>query len=327
MAVGADVPTQLDDQQTPGERVLLQTSGTTGEPTAVPLTDAMLQAHRDACADILGHQSGIHWLLALPLTHMGGVAVLDRCLRDDVALTTLDDYTAPAIADVLPQATHVSLVPVQLRRLLERMPTPPRSLQCVLLGGDAAPPQLLEEALAAGWPIYASYGMTETCGQVATATPDEQQERLGTVGRPLPGVKVAIDDGEIVVSGPTVARGGPHHTGDLGRLDDDGFLYVTGRLSHRIVTGGRNVDARHVERVLLSAPGVDDCAVVGIADDEWGQRVAALVDGSLDGLEWWCSQHLADHERPRVWRQGLVPRTEMGKARLGQILAYFDSQK
>ncbi|MGB0652429.1 MAG: class I adenylate-forming enzyme family protein [Thermoplasmatota archaeon] len=309
----------------PGEvRVVLQTSGTTGEPTPVELTDAMLQAHREACAPLLGHDDEAVWLLALPLTHMGGVAVLDRCLRDGAGLVVLDEHGPAAIAEALPGVTHVSLVPTQLAGLLGQLPAPPAGLRCVLLGGDAADPALVGRALDAGWPLFCSYGMTEACGQVATATPAERGARPGTVGRPLQGVEVTIEDGQIVVAGRTVA-GGRHATGDLGHLDDDGYLYLTGRTAERIITGGKNVDARRVERALLEHPGIHAACVVGLPDARWGQVVAALVEGEADeeDLDARCRARLEPHEVPRRWAFGPVPLTAKGTPARGEAAARF----
>ena len=132
--------------------------------------------------------------------------------------------------------------------------------------------------------------MTETTSQVATASPALVREKPGTVGRPLSGLEVRLTtEGEIQVRGPTVAVGyigdasplvdgqGWYATGDLGRIDEDGHLWITGRCSGRLVTGGVNVDPIEVEEALRRVAGVADACVVGLDDAEWGDLVAALI--------------------------------------------------
>lgn len=318
-----------------GPRVVLQTSGTTGEPKGVELTEGMLAAHAQAAARRLGADEGSTWLCTLPLYHVGGVAMVDRCLRSGARLVTLAQprFDAEAVARALRDetVTHVSLVPTQLRRLLAvRTPSgPPASLRCALLGGDAAPADLVAAALDAGWPVWPTYGLTEATSQVATASPDEWCLHPGTVGRPLDGVQVRVAGadargvGEIVASGPTVAGGGPLATGDLGRLED-GRLFVTGRRADRIVSGGENVDAAEVEAVLRTHPAVVDCAVVGVPDAAWGERVVAVLvlhlPAAVAHVERWARGVLGGHQVPRAWHVvEELPRTPEGKLRRAEV--------
>ena len=127
-----------------------------------------------------------------------------------------------------------------------------------------------------------TYGLTETCSQVTTLAPADAQRKLGSAGRPLLTTHLRIQDGEILVQGPTVAPGradadGWLHTGDLGRIDEEGFLYVEDRIDDMIVSGGENVVPAEVEEVLLRHPEVADAAVVGREDPEWQQAVTAVV--------------------------------------------------
>lgn len=324
-------------------RVVLQTSGTTGRPRLVGLTEAMLAAHAMACRERLRTGPDAVWLACLPLHHAGGATLVDRCLRGHGQLRVLDGFDVAGVAAALPRVSHVSLVPVQLARLLDAG-VGPGALRCVLLGGDHAAPGLLGRARAAGWPVHPSYGLTEACGQVATARPEDLDEAPGTVGRPLPGVEVRIAadrdrtaaigapagptaEGRIIVCGPTVAAPGWLDTGDLGHLDDAGRLHVTGRAAERIVTGGENVDARGVERVLRGHPDILDACVVGLPDATWGQRVAAAVVARPDApdddaLRAWCRERLPGHAVPRAWKRvDAVPRTDLGKPRRQTVAA------
>src|SRR5919107_1021885 len=201
--------------------LVVHTSGTTAAPRAVELSFGNVQANALGSAVALGLDPDQRWLCPLPLSHVGGLMVL---LRSAVYGTrAVIDEAGRACADDI---TVVSLVPTQLRRLLAAGARPGARLRVVLLGGAAATPDLLEEARAAGWPVRATYGLTQACSQVAVD------------GRPLPGVAVTLaPDGEILVEGPTVAGGGVLHTGDLGRFDADGRLEIVGRRSDTIVTG------------------------------------------------------------------------------------------
>lgn len=243
------------------------TSGTTGEPRPVGLRASMIEAQARGTWEALGLGDDERWLCPLPLSHVGGLMVV---LRSAVHGTTA--VLRPV--DALPGCTLVSLVPTQLSRLLDAGIAPPSSLRAVLLGGAGAPRPLLERAAAAGWPVAQTYGLTQACSSVTISEPGD----VDTQGAPLPGIEVRIaPDGEIVVSGPTVAGGGPLRTGDLGALDAWGRLVVTGRKADTIVTGGENVAPAQVEAVLLEHPDVADAAVFGRADPEWGEAVHARV--------------------------------------------------
>ena len=144
----------------------------------------------------------------------------------------------------------------------------------MLLGGAPADRALLTRARDAGWPVAPTYGLTQACSQVTVGEVGDVE----TSGRALPGVTVALaPDGEILVTGPTVAGGGTLRTGDLGRLDDRGRLIVTGRKADTIVSGGENVAPAEVEAVLREHPAVADAGVFARPHPEWGEAVTARV--------------------------------------------------
>lgn len=304
---------------TPGPAFIVHTSGTEGRPKPVAITRSMLAAHAAAANERLGDGAGSVWLGALPLHRIGGIAMADRVRRNGGTLALAQRLDAAALDGI----THVSMVPTMLRRLLPA--APPQSLRCLLLGGDHAPESLVRPALEQGWPIFCTYGMTESCSQAATATPQERLERPGTSGRPLRCVGVSVDNGELVLSGPTVAGGGPLCTGDLGRVED-GQVFVTGRRDDRITTGGVKVDPEPVEDALLRHPAVAAACAVGLPDAEWGQRVAAAVvlrEGSASpDLRAWCKSLLPAAAVPKEVRVvGSLPRTESGKLRRAAVRA------
>jgi o-succinylbenzoate---CoA ligase len=288
----------------PGDPCLVvHTSGTTGSPRPVTLSYGNVLANALGCFAALGHSRSERWLCPLPLSHVGGLMVL---LRSVIAGTT-------AVLDSLrDDITIASLVPTQLSRLLDAGTPPPASLRVVMLGGAPADPTLLTRARDAGWPVAPTYGLTQACSAVTVADPGDTE----TSGAPLPGMRVSIAaDGEILVSGPTVAGGGVLRTGDLGRLSG-GRLVVVGRKSDMIVSGGENVAPTEVEAVLLAHPSVVEAGVVGRPDPEWGEAVTAFVvaRGPVDDLRAFCRERLPGFKVPKtISVVDALPRNAAGK--------------
>jgi O-succinylbenzoic acid--CoA ligase len=227
-------------------------------------------------------------------------------------------FDAQAANAAIADATLASLVPTMLSRMLDAGLAHPPRLRAVLLGGAPSDPALLERARAAGVPVAQTYGLTEACSQVCTSAPGEPE----TAGWPLPGIAVELaPDGEILVSGPTVAGGGTLRTGDLGRLDERGRLTIVGRKSDTIVSGGENVAPTEVEAVLLAHPAVQDAGVFARPDTEWGEAIAARVvlragaDGiTPEELRAFCRERLAGFKVPKaVELADALPRTASGK--------------
>ena len=272
-AMQPDVPLEHDDVA-----VVVPTSGSTGEPKGALLTAANLRASATATAERLGGPG--QWLLALPTTHIGGLQVLVRSVlagTEPVRLdgpTTVEAFEAAAARLDGPRR-YVSLVPTQLGRLVDSPAL--QGFDAVLLGGAAAPAALLARARARGVRVVTTYGMSETSG--------------GCVydGVPLRGVSVDAGD-RLRITGPVVARGyrlrpdltaeafdgDTFTTSDVGRWDGD-RLVVLGRADDVVVTGGEKVAPAAVQAALAEHPSVVDVAVVGVPDDEWGERVVAVV--------------------------------------------------
>jgi O-succinylbenzoic acid--CoA ligase len=308
----------------PLTRVL--SSGTSGEPKPVELTTGNHVWSALASGLNLGVERDDRWLCCMPLNHVGGLTILIRSAIYGTAALIHDGFDVDRVAAALAGGgvTVVSLVSTQLVRLLDAGAAvdAPR---LILLGGGPVPPDLLEEALGRGATVVQTYGLTEACSQVCTLAPDEARTHQGSAGRPLLGVEVRTEDDEILVRGPNVAPAsrGPEgwlRTGDLGRLDDDGYLWVEGRRSDLIVTGGENVRPERVENALRGVPGVADVGVAGADDREWGQIVVAYVvpgpraDLRADALLAAARERLARHEVPkRVEFRDELPRTASGK--------------
>ncbi len=275
--------------------LLVETSGSTGTPKRVLLPRAAVLASVAATAKRLGGEG--RWALVLPPTYVAGVQVLVR------SLVAGHEPVLDGWADGQGRARFTSLVPTQLHRLLDSPDdvTALAGMKAVLLGGGPIDPFLRQRAETEGIRVVATYGTAETCG--------------GCVydGYPLDGVALAVgDDGRIRIGGPTLFAGydgdpkatdevladGWFLTSDAGRLDEDGRLHVLGRLDDIVISGGVNVPTPAVAARLREHPDVVDAAVVGVPDEEWGNRVVAFVVGELDtetGRAWVAEVH------PRSW--------------------------
>jgi O-succinylbenzoic acid--CoA ligase len=302
------------------------TSGSTGAPAPVGLTYGNFLWSAVASGFNIGVEPYDRWLCCLPLSHISGLGIVMRSVIYGTTAVVHDGFDADAVGASLEgdRITVVSLVATMLTRLLEAGAdlSGPRA---VLIGGGPVPEEALEEALGRGATVVQTYGLTEACSQVTTLAPADARRKLGSAGRPLLTTHLRIQDGEILVQGPTVAPGrtdadGWLHTGDLGRIDEEGFLYVEGRLDDMIVSGGENVVPAEVEKVLLRHPAVADAAVVGRDDPEWQQAVTAIVvleDGSEttpEDLRRHCADSLAGFKVPKlVELVAALPRTPSGK--------------
>ena len=271
------------------EPLVIETSGSTGVPKRVALSRSAMRASASATHRRLGGSG--QWLLALPSSHVAGVQVIFRSVlanTEPVFLEEHDDLVAAAAVMSGPRR-YLSLVPTQLTRLLtsDRDVAALRTFDTILLGGAAIDPELRKAAADAGLTIVATYGMSETCG--------------GCVydGVALDGVALALAaDGRIRIGGPVLFDGydgqpdltaevlddGWFLTSDFGRLDEDGMLQVLGRVDDVVISGGVNVSTRAVASRLKEHGAIVAAEVVGVPDDEWGQRIVAViaVDPSSD---------------------------------------------
>ena len=328
-------PTHLQDQGgrrtvDDGEPVAAEvaavvvTSGTTGDPKAVELTWAGLRASAGAVSAAVGAGVGDRWLCCLPLSGVGGLAVVARSVVSGVPMEVAGRFDAAAVAAT--GATLVSVVPTQLARILVGSFDLAR-FRRILVGGAPVPDELRQRAQAHGPGVTPTYGLSETWGGVVHD------------GRPLPGVEVRLgEDDEILVRGPVVMRGyrrrpdltsrvlgddGWLRTGDVGRWAGDGRLQVVDRRDDLVITGGVNVSPTEVESVLAAHPGVADVGVCGAPDPEWGQRVVAHVvpadpgdPPTLAELRAYGAERLSAPKLPReVVVVPAIPRTPGGKVR------------
>jgi O-succinylbenzoic acid--CoA ligase len=302
------------------------TSGTAGAPRGVDLTYGNHLWSAVGSAFNLGVDPGDRWLCCVPLFHVSGLSILLRSAIYGTTAVLHDGFDVDRVAESLQrdEITIVSLVTTMLTRLLDAGAAIERP-RALLVGGGPVPDEVLEEALGLGATVVQTYGLTEAASQVTTLAPAEAERKRGSAGRPLLTTHVRIADGEILVQGPTVAPAaldadGWLHTGDSGRIDEEGFLWVEGRRDDVIVTGGENVSPEEVEDVLVAHPDVAEAAVVGRPDPDWQNAVVAVVvprEGSeteADELKSWCAARLTGFKVPkRIELVSELPRTASGK--------------
>ena len=290
---------EIFDQHTlfldPGRpAVALFTSGSTATPKVALLTLGNLVSNAQASNQVNSLRTGDCWLLSLPLFHVGGLGILFRCLESGAAVAV--GRKAETLGEALARypISHMSLVPTQLQRLLDERLDPEIAarLKCILLGGAPASDALVRQALQAGLPVRKTYGLTEMASQVTAVAPSAPADKQLTAGRLLPGCELmAGKDGELWVRGTTrfagyveagrvdcpFDAGGWFATGDLGRLDSEGYLTVLGRKDNLFITGGENVQPEEIEEALCALEGVAQALVVPVEDREFGLRPVAFV--------------------------------------------------
>lgn len=302
METTVDTTGRLQEVLHPG--TIMFTAGSTSEGKAVFHS---VDAHYHSAAgsnDNIALAPDDRWLVSLPLYHVGGLAILFRCMLAGACAVIAEPGRTLAENISLQSISHLSLVPTQLLQLLDddRFVRSIPGLKAVLLGGAAADRALVDRATHHQVPLYCSYGLTEAASQVATTAPGDRGARLYSSGRPLNhrGLKIS-NSGEILVSGKTMCEGyfgrggiesvldkeGWFATGDVGRVDEQGYLTVFGRKDSMIVSGGENIHPEELERALTALEGVREALVVGVPDKKFGSRPVAFVrySGSDDSFD------------------------------------------
>ncbi|MFE5642208.1 AMP-binding protein [Rhodococcus sp. NPDC056516] len=355
---------ELDAAAPDDVTMLVGTGGTTGRPKGVMLTGHNIETMTAITLMSYPFEGRPVYLALAPLTHAAGVLCFPiMALGGEVVIMPKPDL-GYFLANVQKhKVTHTFLPPTLIYMLLEHealSATDLSSLQCFWYGAAPISPTRLEEAIDKIGPVMAQlFGQSEAPMMISTMSPKEHfssdgtvaTSRLSSAGRPSPLVTVGIMDdkgallgrgerGEVVIRSSLVMAGyyknpdataeasahGWHHTGDIGYLDEDNFLFIVDRAKDMIITGGFNVYSVEVEQALMAYPGIQDCGVIGLPDDKWGERVVAVVQphlgAEIDGAEVmaFVKARIGSVKTPKqviVWED--LPRSKVGKVLKNEI--------
>ena len=314
--------------------VIMNTSATTGQFKSVPLRWGQIRAHVQASKEVLGKTEQDNWLMVLPLFHVSGLSILLRSLYNGTAVTILPKYDKAQVLKLIESENinMMSLVPTILTQLEPSIIH--HNLRVILLGGEFIPMALIDACEKKSLPIYKTYGMTETFSQSVTFSVLGYPHKRDSVGRPLPGMQIRIDNpdadgvGEIHLTGPMVMTGyidkepidGDLNTDDIGYVDEDGFVYILNRRKDLIISGGENIYPKELEDLVYTLSAVKECAVVPVSDPKWGQVPALFVafhDGesmTSDEILSFMTNSLAKYKIPKYVKiLPALPRNGTGK--------------
>lgn len=328
------------------EAVVIFTSGSTGRPKGVVHTFPSLINSIENGNNILNHVENDRWLASLPFYHIGGFQIICRSLFYGCSIIIPQSLQTKDLADAIVNynPTHLSLVSTQLERLLHQKVKPYESLRVSLIGGGFTDDKLIFAADKLGWEPFRVYGSSETASFISAISANEIISKPQSVGKPFNNVEIKIShDSEILIQSNSLFKNylddeketssklinGFYHSGDLGFIDDDGYLFIESRRNDLIVTGGENVNPIEVEKALLEISFIKDACVFPKQSKTWGQIVAAAIvtsDPSINekSIKDFLKQKLAGYKIPKeFFFVDELPRTALGKLEREKIRKMF----
>ena len=328
------------------EAVVIFTSGSTGRAKGVVHTFSSLINSIENGNEILNHKESDRWLASLPFYHIGGFQIICRSLYYGCSIIVPESLQTKQLADAILnyKPTHLSLVSTQLERLINQKVKPCKELQVSLIGGGFVDDELMFEADELGWKPNRVYGSSETASMVTAISANEIKDKPQSVGKPFKNVEIKIsDDSEILIKSNSLfkrylgdeketaskLKDEFFHTGDLGFVDDDGYLFIEARRNDLIVSGGENVNPIEVEKALIQIPFIKDACVFPKQDKTWGQIVAAAIviaESSVEEktIKEMLKQKLAGYKIPKqFFFVDQLPRTSLGKLERNKIRKMF----
>lgn len=337
--------------------VIIFTSGSTGKSKGIILSFNSLYYSAINSNQLLRYTRSDRWLASLPFYHIGGFSILTRSLLFGIPIIIPNSFSTEALTESLSkwQPSFISLVAAQLKKLVDENISPNPELKNCLIGGGFSDRDIISKAYDLGWPLNIVYGSTETSSFVTALLKDEFIFKPNSVGRAVPTniIKITDDDGselkpfeigEVAVQSNAlmqsyldfeetkqIVRNGYYHTGDIGYMDDEGYLFVEGRKNYVISTGGENINPIEVEKALLEHPLILEAAVFPLKDQKWGEMISAAVvlkDNSakisFDDLKIFLKERISGYKIPKkIFFEDKLPKTELGKIEKDKLVKRY----
>lgn len=334
--------------------VIIFTSGSTNKPKGIILSFNSLFSSAINSNQLLRYTRSDRWLASLPFYHVGGFSIITRSLLFGIPLIIPDSLSAEDLLSVINnhQPTFISLVAAQLKKFVDEGISPNSELKNCLIGGGFSDQELLIKAYDLGWPVNVVYGSTETSSFVTALLKDEIMIKPNSVGRAVPTNKIKITDddgnelkpfeiGEVVIQSNAlmksyldpeetkqVIRDGYYYTGDIGYMDDEGYLFIEGRKNYLISTGGENVNPIEVEKALLQHPLIAEASVFPLKNEKWGEIICAAVvmkeksnQLTYDQLKEYLEGKISGFKIPKkIFFDDHLPKTEVGKVKKDDLI-------
>ena len=334
---------------------IIFTSGSGNSPKGVQLSFNNLYQSGFHSNKLLRYSHSDKWLVSLPIYHISGFSILTRAILWGIPLIFPQSSSPGDLAIELQksQPTFISLVAAQLKALVDKEVIPNHELKNCLLGGGFSDYKLIKNAIALGYPISVVYGSTETSSFITALSTEEFEVKRNSVGRTIPPSNISIYDeqgnelkayevGEIVIQSPCLMEGYINKTkedfknriyfsGDIGYLDEEGYLFIVGRKGYIISTGGENVNPQEVETALLNHPNIDEAVVFPLKDKKWGEIVAAVIvkkdqtsELNYDDIKKFLGKNLSNFKIPKkIFIEKELPKTELGKIERKKIIKNY----
>jgi O-succinylbenzoic acid--CoA ligase len=335
--------------------VIIFTSGSGKSPKGVRLSFNSLYQSGFNSNKLLRYSHSDRWLLSLPLYHVGGFSIIIRSILWGIPIIFPHSFSSDDIALELinSQPTFISLITAQLKILIDKKIPPNPELKNCLLGGGFSDQELVKKAIDLGWPINIVYGSTETASFVTALLTEEFNVKRNSVGRAVPPANIFIFDeyrnelkpyevGEIAIQSTSLLedyinkpiadlKDRIYFTGDIGYLDEEGYLFMVGRKDYLISTGGENVNPAEVESVLLQHPGISEAIVFPIRDSKWGEIVAAAIvqkdktsNLTFENVREFLEGKVSIFKIPKkIFIEKEFPKTELGKVERDKLIKNY----
>ncbi|MBU1099156.1 MAG: o-succinylbenzoate--CoA ligase [Bacteroidetes bacterium] len=323
------------------DALILFTSGSTSKPKGIVFSfDNLFNSFKNM-NERYNHSQDDIWLASLPLYHIGGFQIFVRSILSGCSIYIPGKTDIASIESCINEQkiTYASFVSTQFKKLVDENVKSPSSFRKVFLGGGPIDTELINKAIALNWPVVKVYGATETSSMVTSIDCSDNQKEIESAGKPFNNVVITIAEksdgisGEIVVRSASLAKGsingnesfpltqnGLYYSGDVGYLNEDGFLYITGRSKRTIISGGENISALEVENVINQHPDIAESFVFADNDAKWGEVPAAVIVFKasaridLEPVNAYLKENLPTYKCPkRINILFELPKNEMGK--------------